>query len=60
VRDGYGCGGGDGWREEREGFGGLRNLGWAGRWGGEGNRVGKLWVGLLDGWGCHKPGLVPL
>ena len=25
-----------------EGFGGLRNLDWAGRWGGEENRVGLL------------------
>ena len=32
-----------------EGFGGLRNLGWAGRWGREGNGVGELRVRLL-GW----------
>ena len=38
------------------GFWGLRNLDWAGRWGGEGNRVGLLgWMGDVTSLAlCHS------
>ena len=34
---------------------GLRNLDWAGRWGGKGNSVGKLWMGDVTNLAlCHS------
>ena len=48
MRDGYGCGGGEG------GFGGLRNLDWAGRC--RGGEIGSVSRGFdcLDGWGMSQ------